>query len=312
MISFASKKLSPAPNFRGEKPSSERKLPRKVTLLEIALKSGKFNHLAKGVRHRGNENHRGEVPQQAKIINKIRTWPDKEKKRKAHETSESWMNTPITFLPVSAEDVLNKPLIVEVVVEGYLKNYDEVHRYQSTFTIQCYPRKVRIKSVKIYSIHNPFNDEIPYFERNINLGNTISHHLEIPSIGEEAYDWRKNNRVKKKEGEGTKEVSMKEEVLVNPAFPDQLVFIKRGLSKECKSQLKLLLKNNIEIFAREPADIIGIGRKLEAYVDDMVIKRNDEKMVLADIAETFDNQMRSNMKLNLKKNALSAWKRGSF
>ncbi|GJT20274.1 reverse transcriptase domain-containing protein [Tanacetum coccineum] len=44
-----------------------------------------------------------------------------------------------------------------------------------------------------------------------------------------------------------------------------------------------------------------IGRNLEAYVDDMVIKRNDERMIIADITETFDNLQRINMKLNLKK-----------
>ncbi|GJX05048.1 reverse transcriptase domain-containing protein [Tanacetum coccineum] len=40
---------------------------------------------------------------------------------------------------------------------------------------------------------------------------------------------------------------------------------------------------------------------LEAYVDDMVIKSNDEKMLLADAEKTFDNLRRINMKLNPKK-----------
>ncbi|GJT10133.1 reverse transcriptase domain-containing protein [Tanacetum coccineum] len=44
-----------------------------------------------------------------------------------------------------------------------------------------------------------------------------------------------------------------------------------------------------------------IGRNMEAYVDDMVIKSRDEKMLLADIAETFDNLKKNNMKLNPKK-----------
>ncbi|GKE31703.1 reverse transcriptase domain-containing protein, partial [Tanacetum coccineum] len=44
-----------------------------------------------------------------------------------------------------------------------------------------------------------------------------------------------------------------------------------------------------------------IGRNLEAYVDDMVIKSRDEKMLLADIAETFDNLKKINMKLNPNK-----------
>ncbi|GJY30342.1 reverse transcriptase domain-containing protein [Tanacetum coccineum] len=40
---------------------------------------------------------------------------------------------------------------------------------------------------------------------------------------------------------------------------------------------------------------------LEAYVDDMVIKSKDEKILLADTAETFDNLKKINMKLNPKK-----------
>ncbi|GJT53182.1 reverse transcriptase domain-containing protein [Tanacetum coccineum] len=44
-----------------------------------------------------------------------------------------------------------------------------------------------------------------------------------------------------------------------------------------------------------------IGRNLEAYVDDMVIKSNNEKILIEDTAETFDNLWRINMKLNPKK-----------
>nr|GEX59726.1 reverse transcriptase domain-containing protein [Tanacetum cinerariifolium] len=44
-----------------------------------------------------------------------------------------------------------------------------------------------------------------------------------------------------------------------------------------------------------------IGKNLEAYVDDMMIKSRDEKMLLPDIAETFDNLKKINMKLNPKK-----------
>ncbi|GKA50431.1 hypothetical protein Tco_0743504 [Tanacetum coccineum] len=70
-------------------------------------------------RCRGNQ--RGDAPQQAKIINMIRTRLDKEKNRKARETTEAWINTPITFPLVSTEDVSKEPLIVEAEVEG--KNY---------------------------------------------------------------------------------------------------------------------------------------------------------------------------------------------
>ncbi|GJW49529.1 reverse transcriptase domain-containing protein [Tanacetum coccineum] len=155
---------------------------------------------------------------------------------------------------------------------------------------------------------------------------------------------------KKKEEVETRTVNVTEEVLVNLAFPDQLVVIGGGLPETCKAQLKLLLKNNMYIFAWEHVDMIGvpwriiehnlnvnasieperqkrrvlapekskavakdvdewvragivrpIGRNLEAYVDDMVIKSNDEKILLANMAETFDNLRKINMKLNPKK-----------
>ncbi|GJX81530.1 hypothetical protein Tco_0331011 [Tanacetum coccineum] len=41
-----------------------------------------------------------------------------------------------------------------------------------------------------------------------------------------------------------------------------------------------------------------LGRNLEAYVDDMVIKSKTEQEMIADIAETFDNLRKINMKLN--------------
>ncbi|GKC10583.1 reverse transcriptase domain-containing protein [Tanacetum coccineum] len=44
-----------------------------------------------------------------------------------------------------------------------------------------------------------------------------------------------------------------------------------------------------------------IGRNLEAYVDDMVIKSRDEKGLLTDIEETFKTLRKINMKLNPKK-----------
>nr|GEV09761.1 reverse transcriptase domain-containing protein [Tanacetum cinerariifolium] len=44
-----------------------------------------------------------------------------------------------------------------------------------------------------------------------------------------------------------------------------------------------------------------VGRNLEAYMDDMVIKSRDEKMLLADVSETFDNLKKINIKLNPKR-----------
>ncbi|GKD40911.1 hypothetical protein Tco_1261118 [Tanacetum coccineum] len=88
--------------------------------LEMVLESGKLNHLVRDVRQRGRGNQRGEAPQNAKVINMIRVRTVKENKRKAQEVTKVWMNSPITFPPVSAEDISDEPIIIEAKVEGYL------------------------------------------------------------------------------------------------------------------------------------------------------------------------------------------------
>ncbi|GJT70694.1 reverse transcriptase domain-containing protein [Tanacetum coccineum] len=71
----------------------------------------------------------------------------------------------------------------------------------------------------------------------------------------------------------------------------------------CYTKMPFGLRNALTTYPRlvDSAFQSQIGRNLEAYVDDMVIKSNDEKMPLANIAETFDNLRRINMKLNPKK-----------
>ncbi|GKD63304.1 reverse transcriptase domain-containing protein, partial [Tanacetum coccineum] len=88
--------------------------------LEMALESGKLNHLVKDVRRRGRGSQGQDDPQPAKIINVISVNSVKDKKRKIREVTESWMNIPITFPAVSSDDISEEPLIVEAEVEGYL------------------------------------------------------------------------------------------------------------------------------------------------------------------------------------------------
>ncbi|GJT99347.1 reverse transcriptase domain-containing protein [Tanacetum coccineum] len=71
----------------------------------------------------------------------------------------------------------------------------------------------------------------------------------------------------------------------------------------CYTKISFGLKNVGAMYQRLVDSMFQsqIGRNLEAYVDDMVIKSKDEKMLLADIAETFDSSKKINMKLNHKK-----------
>nr|GEV66997.1 reverse transcriptase domain-containing protein [Tanacetum cinerariifolium] len=53
-----------------------------------------------------------------------------------------------------------------------------------------------------------------------------------------------------------------EQVLVNPAYPEQLVVIGKGLSPEGSTQLKNLVKKNTDIFVWEPADMTGVTKNI--------------------------------------------------
>ncbi|GKE36636.1 reverse transcriptase domain-containing protein [Tanacetum coccineum] len=71
----------------------------------------------------------------------------------------------------------------------------------------------------------------------------------------------------------------------------------------CYTKMPFGLKNAGATYQRlvDEAFQSQIGRNLEAYVDDIVVKSKSEREMLADIAKTFDNLRRINMKLNLKK-----------
>ena len=86
--------------------------------LETALESGKLNHLVKDVRQKGGRRQEDE-PQKGRVINMVRTSTNS-KKRKKREQSEEWMQMPITFPPLSPDDVSEEPIIVEATIEGYL------------------------------------------------------------------------------------------------------------------------------------------------------------------------------------------------
>ncbi|GJW29364.1 reverse transcriptase domain-containing protein [Tanacetum coccineum] len=228
--------------------------------------------------------------------------------------------------------------------KGYAEGHDEIHDSTSGIPIQHHLGANGDKRAAGLLIHHPCNDEISHPKWNRNIGATES-------------------------GES----STKEEVMINPACPDQKVTIGTQFSSACRLQLKNLLKDNKDVFAWQPADMVEIdlkieavmgfpfkffldaykgyhqiqmskedkekmafytnqgtycytkmpfglknagatyqrlvdsafqtqlGRNLEAYVDDMVIKSKTERDMIMDVAETFDNLNKVNMKLNLKK-----------
>ncbi|GJV86272.1 hypothetical protein Tco_1530210, partial [Tanacetum coccineum] len=83
--------------------------------LEAALESGKLSYLVKDVRQRGNNRgiQQGNSNTNGKIINMIRVRGENRKRKYQMGQEEDWINTPITFPPILADDVSDEPLIIE-------------------------------------------------------------------------------------------------------------------------------------------------------------------------------------------------------
>nr|GEV20944.1 reverse transcriptase domain-containing protein [Tanacetum cinerariifolium] len=348
--------------------------------LEMALESGKLNHLIKDVRQRGRGNVRGRDAGKDKVINMIRLWPN-DKKRKSVKRDESWMKAPIVFPPLLMEDASNEPLIIEAVKEGFLVHRVYVDQGASVEMMfeHCFENlspviRSRLRGTQMdlvgfaggvvkplgeIELEVVFGDESlfrtvminftvvrapsPY---NVIFGRTGLRSLRAVSSTIHSMEVNQNINQEK---EVPERVDLIEQTFVNPAYPDQLVIIGGSLSAQyidqkiksvvgfrykcfldaykgyhqvrmahddeektafytdqdtyCYTKMPFRLKNARATYRRlvDTTFHSQIERNLEAYVDDMVIKSNDEKVLIEYIVETFDNLRRINMKLNPKK-----------
>ncbi|GKB67897.1 hypothetical protein Tco_0929309 [Tanacetum coccineum] len=146
---------------RSEEAFASTELPKEeASELEIALESGKLNHLIKDVRQRGQGNTKGRDAGKNKIINMIRSWPD-DKKRKSVERGESWMKAPIVFPPLSMEDTSDEPLIIEAIMEG-------------------------VKSPPSIFLNNTLHGKVPHTKRDRNYGHPDRDHIRVLEAGKKA------------------------------------------------------------------------------------------------------------------------------
>ncbi|GJY75751.1 reverse transcriptase domain-containing protein [Tanacetum coccineum] len=105
---------------------------------------------------------------------------------------------------------------------------------------------------------------------------------------------------------GYHQIQMAKEYEENMAFhTNQGVF--------CYTKMSFGLKNVGATYQRliDKAFEKQIGRNLEVYVDDLVIKSHTEHEILKDVEETFHNLRRINLKLNPKKCTFGA-EEGAF
>ncbi|KAL0455194.1 UNVERIFIED_CONTAM: hypothetical protein Slati_0858600 [Sesamum latifolium] len=92
---------------------------------------------------------------------------------------------------------------------------------------------------------------------------------------------------------------------VIPGSPDKTMRIGSHLGRRTKEEIILCLRCNADIFARAPQDLEGIdpkiGRNVEVYVDDMLVKSKRAEDHIADIEKTFAVLRKYRLKLNLAK-----------
>ncbi|GJZ24387.1 reverse transcriptase domain-containing protein [Tanacetum coccineum] len=303
--------------------------------LEMALELGKLNHLVKDVQQRGRRPHGREAPQPEKVINLISVNSVKDKKQKGREMTEPWMNIPISFPTISSKYVSDEPLIVKAKVEGYLVRrvyVDEGSPVETSKKETNDQRKFRrgkeVAATEEVLVNPSFPDQREPSDMTGMPRRIIEHTLNVnPSmdpmcqkrrtfsmekiriVTNEVAEWVKaeiispvkyptyiSNPVLVKKGDGTWRMCIDFKNL-NSACPKDYYPLP---NIDCKVESVMGFRGHIPTVGSLTFQY-QIGRNLEAYVDDMVIKSKDEKMLLADIVETFDNLKRINMKLNPKK-----------
>ncbi|GJY75395.1 reverse transcriptase domain-containing protein [Tanacetum coccineum] len=203
--------------------------------LEAALESDKLNHPIKDIPEREEE--------------------------EGMRSNKKWMDTPITFPPISAKDVSDEPLIVKAKAklketQTYLMGFvGEATKPLGKIELKvCFGsdglcRRTTMKFTVIRATS-------PY---NVILGRTGLRALRaIPS---------------------TIHSMMK--------FPTPrgiTTLVTRELPETCKAQLKLLLKDNMDIFAWEPADMTGAPRRIIEHklnVNTSIEPKRQKRRVLA-------------------------------
>ncbi|GJW71216.1 reverse transcriptase domain-containing protein [Tanacetum coccineum] len=286
--------------------------PQKRTLrmqLEMALESGKLNHLIKDVRQRGRGNAKRRGGGKDNVINMIRSWPN-DRKRKSIKRDKSWMKAPIVFPPLSLEDASDDPPIIEAVMEGYLVRRVYVDQgasvevmFEHCFenlspAIRSHLRDTQmdlvgfaggvVKPLGKIKLEVVFGDEGLFRTVMINftvvrapspynvifgrtglrslraVSSTIHSMVKFPTLRGVATLVTRSaiisecQRLERKqmiehdvsqnanqEKEAPERVDLTEQILVNPAYPDQLVTIGGNLSEQCKNQLRELLKKKL-------------------------------------------------------------------
>ncbi|GKA57497.1 reverse transcriptase domain-containing protein [Tanacetum coccineum] len=150
--------------------------------------------------------------------------------------------------------------------------------------------EVRTKDPAGYSIYHSLHDEIPHPERRGYFSHLDSHYRGVHAVREETND--RGGELQR--GKGGQHGSLRMGIVRHDGRATE--------NHRARIEYKPLFRSGATYQRLVDSTFQShIRRNLEAYVDDVVIKSKEEKMLLADIAETFENLKKINMKLNPKK-----------
>ncbi|GJX90157.1 reverse transcriptase domain-containing protein [Tanacetum coccineum] len=268
----------------------------------MALKSGKLNHLIKDIRQRGRGNAKGRDAGKDKIINMIRSWPDDKKRKSVERDGSWMkvpiVFPPLSAEDVSDEPLVIEAVMEgylshdEVAIEEHTDGSSRFRRgsgeavgkieLEVVFEDGGLFRTVMI-NFTVVRAPSPYN--VIFGRMGLRalraVSSTIHSMIKFPTprgiatlvtqtvIIAECQRLEKKQMIEKgasqktlQEEEGPKRVDLTEQTLINLAYPDQLVTIGGKLSEKCKSQLRMLLKKSMDVFAWEPMDMTGVTKRI--------------------------------------------------
>nr|GEW55675.1 reverse transcriptase domain-containing protein [Tanacetum cinerariifolium] len=258
--------------------------------LEIALKSKKLNHLFKDVRQRGGNRGKqvGNSSNNDKIINMVYEMGDAHKHKFQKRREKDWMNAPITFPSIPSDDVSDEPLIIEAEVEGYL--------VRRVFVDQG-------AAVQVMFEHC-LRNLCPTIQARL----TRTHTELVSFSGEQLLPIGKIELEVMFGSEGLSRRTMMKFTVVQASSPYNIILGRTGIRElrailsTTHAMMKFLTSRWIATLRLvDSAFQTQLGRNLEAYVDDMITKSRTDRDIIMDVAETFNNLRKVNMKLNLRK-----------
>ncbi|PWA82285.1 ribonuclease H-like domain-containing protein [Artemisia annua] len=190
-------------------------------------------------------------------------------KRRNEDREEGWMKAPITFPPITTEDLSDEPLIMEGDIAGYLVRRIYVDEGSSVDVMyeHCFnnlsadiKERLRETSTSLVGFSGETNKPLGKIELE-----GIATLIARPSMVSECRRLEEKQTVEKPKVEvpqeaeitGEDDVIGTEEVLINPAYPEQLVVIGKG-----RRNLIEMLRKNKDVFAWEPTDMTGVPRSL--------------------------------------------------